>query len=300
MKLADLRGVGTGRTVIFAGNGTTLNEFDLSKVAHPLAACNGFLPFGPARWRLPEFYFCHDPSVLFAPWEAHRTFKRLPAPPGYDVDVAAVSPARFLEGKWGLIKAILPADLGWWSGFGSKAVLRDVSRAQCDHWLYNHRPAFYAYEPVRQRAGLALRLRRRLRGFKRPDFDPRGWHWRRGLLDRLFPPIRPGFIHELKQSRVPLWGLNSFTTVILPVLLFMGWARIVLIGVDLTKLGYFFNPYQSPTGQEWFYLEEFRDIYTVFHLAKRLPHTPVIQVVRASINVLTPPDGLIDFAELCT
>ena len=296
MKLSDLKGCGENRTIVFAGNGTTLNEFALDKIVHPLAASNFFLPFGPAKWgRRPDFYFAHDPSVLFASWETHRRFKRLPAPPGYDVDIAALTPASVLHGQWALIKAILPADLGWWAGFDSKVVLRDVDRAACDHWLYNHRPAFYAYEPVRQRPGWGLRLRRRLRGFKRPDFDPRGWAptW----LDRLLDPLGPRWLSQLDQSRVPLWGLNSFCSVILPILLWMGWQRILLVGVDFDKQGYFFNPYQSPTGQQFFYREEFEEFFHLCAVARSLRHRPLIQAVRASRNAFRPPDGLVEFEE---
>ena len=302
MKLEALKNVGVGETIVFVGNGTTLNEFDLAKVAHPIAACNYYVPFGPAKWgRLPDYFFCHDPSVLFTPWEAHRAYKRLPAPAGYDP--AVPSPAAFIDAnrKWFRRRLILPSNLDWWGGFGTKAVMRGVDPAGCRRWLESWKAHAYVYDPLPAGHDWTARVRRRMAGgYKREDFDPRGYVWNPRLWERLLAPVGPWLMRDLAQSRVPLWGLNSFTTVMLPILLFMGWQRIVLVGVDFSKSGYFFNEYLSPTGQRWFYREEFTDFSWICDVAKKLPHEPIIQAVRASINALQPPDGLIDFADLCT
>lgn len=285
---------------MFLGNGTTLNEFDVSKITHPIAGCNYYVPFGLARWnRPPDWYFCHDPSVLFAPWEAHRAYKRLPAPAGYNP--ALPSPMAFIDQnrRWFRRRVILPSHLDWWGGFGGKAVMRGVDPAGCRRWLESWHPHAYTYDPILPGAGKRLlgRLRRRLAGrrYKDTTFDPHGYVWKPGLV----ASVGPGLMRELAKSRVPLWGVNSFCSVILPILLWMGWQRIVLVGVDFSKAGYFFNPYQSGTGQRWFYREEYDDFYSVCDMASRLPHRPLIQAVHASRNYLRPPDGLVEFEELC-
>ena len=302
MKLETLKGVGSGQTIVFVGNGTTLNEFDLAKIAHPIAASNFYIPFGPAKWeRPPDWFFAHDPSVLFVPWEAHRAFKRLPAPPGYDPTLP--SPAAFIDQnrQWFRRRLILQSSLDWWGGFGVKAVMRGVDQAGCSRWLESWKSNAFTYDPVLPSGhDWTARIRRRMAGgYKQTDFDPRGYAWNPRLWERLLAPVGPGLMRDLARSRVPLWGLNSFTTVMLPILLLMGWQRIVLVGVDYDKEGYFFNPYHSGTGQRFFYREEYDEFYWLCDLARRLPHRPLIQAVHASRNLLRPPGGLVEFEEVC-
>lgn len=312
-ELESLRGSGRGQTVVFIGNGPSIRPYDLSRIRHRTFASNYFVPFGLTRWGLTlDFYLCNDPRVFFIPWERYQVQRGL-VPPGGDL-LRAPSPADYIAERelYLKTKVILPASLDWYDF--AHPLFEGADTAALGAWLPRQAAAggaeglfVYHVRPPAARfsaEGLRRRLRRRLlyRGrFKAHGFDPRGYtytvpRW----LDGFLPPLAPSALAPPADGRfgVPVWAVNSFCNVVLPALFLLGFDTIVLLGVDYDKEGYFFNPYRSPHDR-FFYREEFDELYYLFRLARSLPHAPKIKIVRTGTNHITPPDGFVDFEEIC-
>jgi hypothetical protein len=313
--LVELRDAYRGQTVVFIGAGTSIRPYDLSRIRHPMISCNYFLPFGPERWGVTlEAYLCHDPRVFFVPWERHRAGKRLASPDG---DLSAFpSPADYIMERqlYRKTKLILPATLDWYTGLDTHWLFHGDDTDRYRRWLPTLLASGAADQvftygvveppPRLSAGGLRRSLRRRvLYGgtYKEGGFDPRAYtyavpRW----IDALLPPVRGAALLAERGDgvSVPMWAVNSFCNTILPVLYFLGFAEIILIGVDYDKEGYFFNPYRSPLDR-FFYKEEFDELYFLFDLGRRLPHRPRVRIVRTGTNHIRPPDGFVSFEEIC-
>ena len=314
-ELAAPRDAYRGETVVFIGAGTSIRPYDLSRIRHRLVSCNYFLPFGPERWGVTlEAYLCHDPRVFFVPWERHRAGKNLVSPDG---DLSAFpSPADYIleHELYRKTKLILPARLDWYTGFDTHWLFKGEDTARHRRWLPSllaegGADQVFTYgvqepAPVTTLDGFRRRARRQLLyggTYKEGGFDPHGYvcgvpAW----VDALLPPVRQAALLATRDGTVsvPMWAVNSFCNTILPVLYFLGFAEIILMGVDYDKEGYFFNPYRSPD-ERFFYREEFDELYFLFGLGRRLPHRPRVKIVRTGTNHITPPDGFVDFEEIC-
>jgi hypothetical protein len=311
-ELAALQNAYRGETVVFIGNGTSIRPYDLSRIRHRIAACNYFIPFGLERWGLTlDLYLCHDPRVFFVPWERYRAFKQIV--PADDSVSRAPSPAEYIEERelYRKTKLILPASLQWYGGFHSHPVFAGADTAQFTRWLPRQlaRGADLFVYHIEKGGGSSLeRIRRSLRkrlfyggSYKAHGFDPRGYDYSvPRWADRFLPPIASAAFMRPRGGKVtlPMWAINSMCCVIIPILFFLEFDTIILMGVDYDKQGYFFNPYTNPQDQ-FYYREEFDQLYFLFRLARMLPHAPKIKIVRTAGNNITPPDGFVAFEEIC-
>lgn len=206
--------------VLFLGTGTSLLDFDLSKLNKEIYtfAFNRFIPFYKEFWpdlRL-DFFMCHDPTVFHTSFVKQLEMRQLEADEQYEEGTKIIkykntSTAEYILNSelYKTTKIIFPGDLltAHADRFG---LPHNKDWAEQNKEIMNH-PNFLPYK-------------------NDPDYKNA----------------------EIKNNDneiiVGTWAKNSFCNSALPMLFFMGFKEIYLAGVDYSHKGYFFSQAKNHAG----------------------------------------------------
>jgi len=269
-RILGLKNKHLGEKVVFFGTGTSLTDFDLTKLDPNIITFgfNRFIPFCFEFWPKMklDYFMCNDPNVF-----QNNFYDQFKARVDFHMDEKYDTENEIVK-KW---KKTSTAD------YIIKSKIYKETKIIFSSNISN---------PHGKRFG--LKQNKEWMATNESEMECRNF------MPYLSGKVVSKYVFpEEREDGLFLrtFAKNSFCNSALPILFYMGFSEIYLMGVDYDSSGYFFCQAKKMEG---FKPKETNDFNFIMNVAENLPHKPKIYSVKHNKTKICGKDGWTNFYNL--